>query len=202
MRLVREWLGINPRTGELHLPDARYGKGATQRKTAAYEVVDLLVDLDLFRRLRVRGQSRGPAGIEDLRTALRLVEGRPFDAPVQRRAGGGWTWLIDGDRLDEHAVVAIVDVAHLVATHALATGDLKAARVAAETAALAAPYEEIPRLDLAAVATAEGRGSEARRIVREEIANRSDDDGAPPELTARTEEILERHHDWFDTKAS
>lgn len=202
VRLVREWLGTNPRTGELHLPDARYGKGAAQRKTAAYEVVDLLVDLDLFRRLRVRAQARGAAGIEDLRTALRLVEGRPFDAPVQRRAGGGWTWLIDGDRLDEHAVVAIVDVAHLVTTHALATGDLKAARVAAETAALAAPYEEIPRLDLAAVAAAEGRGVEARRIVREEIANRSDDEGAPPELAKRTEEILERHHDWFDTRAS
>lgn len=202
VRLVREWLGTNPRTGELHLPDARYGQGAAHRKTAVYEVVDLLVDLDLFRRLRVRGQARGPAGMDDLRTALRLVEGRPFDAPVQRRAGGGWTWLIDGDRLDEHAVVAIVDVAHLVTTHALAAGDLHAARVAAETAALAAPYEEIPRLDLAAVAAAEGRAEEARRIVREEIANRSDDDGAPPELADRTEEILERHHDWYGTKAS
>ena len=202
VRLVREWLGTNPRTGELHLPDARYGRGAAQRKTAVYEVVDLLVDLDLFRRLRARGQARGAAGIEDLRTALRLVEGRPFDTPVQRRAGGGWTWLIDGDRLDEHAVVAIVDVAHLITTHALATGDLQTARVAAETAALAAPYEEIPRLDLAAVAAAEGRSDEARRIVRQEIANRSDDESAPPELAPRTEEILERHHDWFGTKAS
>ena len=202
VRLVREWLGTNPRTGEPHLPDARYGQGAAHRKTAVYEVVDLLVDLDLFRRLRVRGQARGASGIEDLRTALRLVEGRPFDAPVQRRAGGGWTWLIDGDRLDEHAVVAIVDVAHLVTTHALATGDLQMARVAAETAALAAPFEEIPRLDLAAVAAAEGRSSEARRIVRDEVANRTDDDGAPPELAERTEEILERHRDWFGTKAS
>ena len=76
-----------------------------------------------------------------MRTALRLVEGRPFDTPVQRRAGGGWTWLVDGDRNDEHAVVAVVDVAHLVVTHALATSDVAAARMAAATAAMAAPFE-------------------------------------------------------------
>ncbi len=202
VRLVREWLGTNPRTGEPHLPDARLARGALHRGTAVYEVVDLLVDLDLFRRLRGRGQARGADGIADLRTALRLVEGRPFDAPVQRRVGGGWTWLVDGDRLDEHAVVAVVDVAHLVVTHALATGDLSAARMAAETATMAAPFEEIPRLDLAAVATAEGRHAEARRIVRDEIANRTDDEGVPPELVGRTEEILLRRADWFGSRAS
>jgi nucleoid-associated protein YgaU len=202
VRLVREWLGTNPRTGEPHLPDARLARGALHRGTAVYEVVDLLVDLDLFRRLRGRGQARGADGIEDLRTALRLVEGRPFDAPVQRRAGGGWTWLVDGDRLDEHAVVAVVDVAHLVVTHALATGDTAAARMAAETAAMAAPFEEIPGLDLAAVATAEGRHAEARRIIRDEIANRTDDEGAPPELVGRTEEILPGRADWLGSRAS
>ena len=203
VRLVREWLGTNPRTREPHLPDARYGANATLRGAPAYEVVDLLVDFDLFRRLRARGQARGPEGIDDLRTALRLVTGRPFDTPVQRRAGGGWTWLVEGDRLDEHAVVAVVDVAHLVTTHALATGELHVARAAAETAALAAPYEEIPRLDLVAVASAEGNLAEARQILRDEIANRSDDGGAPPELSARTEEILGRRTDWLgSTKAS
>ncbi|NMR21464.1 LysM peptidoglycan-binding domain-containing protein [Cellulomonas fimi] len=202
VRLVREWLGTNPRTGEPHLPDARLARGALHRGTAVYEVVDLLVDLDLFRRLRGRGQARGADGIEDLRTALRLVEGRPFDAPVQRRAGGGWTWLVDGDRLDEHAVVAVVDVAHLVVTHALATGDLAAARMAAETAAMAAPFEEIPRLDLAAVATAEGRHAEAHRIIRDELANRTDDEGAPPELVARTEAILRGRAGWLGSRAS
>jgi LysM repeat protein len=202
VRLVREWLGTNPRTGEAHLPDARLARGALHRGTAVYEVNDLLVDLDLFRRLRVRGQARRADGIEDLRTALRLVEGWPFDAPVQRRAGGGWTWLVDGDRLDEHAVVAVVDVAHLVVTHALATGDPATARMAAETATMAAPFEEIPRLDLAAVATAEGRHAEARRIIRDEVANRSDDDGAPPELVVRTEEILQGRADWLGGIAS
>ena len=202
VRLVREWLGTNPRTGEPHLPDARLAHGSLHRGTPVYEVVDLLVDLDLFRRLRGRGQARGADGIEDLRTALRLVEGRPIDAPVQRRAGGGWTWLVDGDRLDEHAVVAVVDVAHLVVTHALATGDTAAARMAAETAAMAAPFEEIPRLDLAAVATAEGRHAEAHRIIRDEIANRTDDEGAPPELVGRTEDILLGRAGWLGSRAS
>ena len=202
VRLVREWLGTNPRTGEPHLPDARLAHGSLHRGTPVYEVVDLLVDLDLFRRLRGRGQARGADGIEDLRTALRLVEGRPIGAPVQRRAGGGWTWLVDGDRLDEHAVVAVVDVAHLVVTHALATGDTAAARMAAETAAMAAPFEEIPRLDLAAVATAEGRHAEAHRIIRDEIANRTDDEGAPPELVGRTEDILLGRAGWLGSRAS
>ena len=73
---------------------------------------------------------------------------------------------------------------------------------ATETAALAAPYEEIPRLDLAAVAAAEGHHAEAQRIIRDEICNRTDDDNAPPELPTRTEEILRRRQGWTDTKAS
>jgi LysM repeat protein len=192
VRLVREWLGTNPRTGEPHIPDARLASGTLHRGTPVYEVVDLLIDLDLFRRLRVRGQARGSDGIEDLRTALRLVEGRPFDYPLQRRVGGGWTWLVDGDRLDEHAVVAVVDVAHLVVTHDLSAGNPQAARLAAETAVLAAPFDEIPRLDLAAVAVAEGRHAEARQIIRDDVANRADDDSLPVELPVRTDEILHR----------
>ena len=198
---VRHWLGTNPRTGTHHIPDARLAPAAAIRDVPVYQVIDLLIDADLFRRLRVRGEARGgQEGITDLRTALRLVEGRPFDYPLEREAGGGWTWLIEGDRLDEHLAVAIVDVAHLVTTHSLASGDLPTARLAAETAALAAPYEEIPRLDLAAVAAAEGRHAEAQRIIRDDVCNRTDDEAAPPELPARTEQIL--RHRWSDTKAS
>ena len=199
---IRQWLGTNPRTDQPHLPDARNAPAAQIRGVPVYQVLDLLIDVDLFRRLRVRGEARGADGIQDLRTALTLVEGRPFDYPVDREAAGGWVWLVEGDRVDEHMAVAIVDVAHVVTTHALATGDLPTARLAAETAALAAPHEEIPRLDLAAVAAAEGHHAEAQRIIRDEVCNRTDDDGPPPELSTRTEQILTQRQDWLGTKAS
>lgn len=188
---VREWLGVNPRTGEPHVPDARRTPAARDRGISVYQVLDLLVDVDLFRRLRLRGMTRGPDGIDDLRHALSLVRGRPFD---QLRPGG-WSWLFEGDRLDHHMVCAVVDVAHLVTTASLQAGDCQRARFAAETGAASAPDEEIPRMDLAAVATAEGLHQEAARILREEACNRTDDDDAPPELSHRTREILAAR-DW------
>ncbi|WP_338752172.1 LysM peptidoglycan-binding domain-containing protein [Janibacter alittae] len=197
VRIVRDWLGTNPNTGAPHLPDARKAPAAQARGQGVYEVLDVLVDADLFRRLRARGEAQGPAGIEDLDAALRLVNGRPFDA----LRPGGWYWLSEGDRLDQHMICAIVDVAHLVTTFALQAGDLKRARLAAETAALAAPEEEIPRLDLAAVADAEGHGSQADRILADEVFNRSDDQGAPPELPARTQQVVSGK-DWAERARS
>ncbi|MFZ1484468.1 MAG: hypothetical protein WAS95_00290, partial [Nostocoides sp.] len=129
----------------------------------------------------------GPDGIHDLTTALRLVQGQPFD---QRRPNG-WAWLHEGDRLDHHLTAAIVDVAHIVTTHALHAGDHHQARLATETALLAAPEEEIPRLDLARIAKAQGRDAESESILRNEVCNRSHDDGPPPDLSDRTLEVLE-----------
>ncbi len=94
-------------------------------------------------------------------------------------------------------ICAIVDVAHIVTTHSLHAGDLKTARDAAETAARAAPDEETPRLDLAAVAFAEGHHAQVDQILRNDVCNRTDDDGAPPGVSERTERIL-RAHDWPD----
>ena len=147
MGTVRAWLGPNPRTGTLHLPHARESAAGKRRGVGVYEIDGLLVDADLFRRLRVRGQARGSDGIADLRRALTLVTGQPLD---QLRATG-WTWMYGGDRLDHHLICAVVDVAHIVTTHGLATGDLAVAREAVAAALRAAPYEEISRLDLAAV---------------------------------------------------
>lgn len=193
IRIVRDWLGDNPRTGDKHLPDARKAPAAVARGVGVYQVQDVLVDADLFRRLRVRGEARGPGGINDLRSALRLVQGRPFSSLRHDR----WYWLYEGDRVDQHLLCAVVDVAHLVTTYSLRAGDLRQARLAAETAALAAPDEEIPRLDLAAVADAEGRGTEAERILYDEVLNRSDDQDAPPDLTERTQQII-AGKDWLD----
>jgi nucleoid-associated protein YgaU len=192
IRIARNWLGVNPRTGRKHLPDALKSTSGQARGIGVYELEDVLVDADLFRRLRVRGQARGADGIADLTTALSLVSGPPFD---QLRSGG-YEWLTDGARIDHHLVCGIADVAHLVTTHALAVGDIKRARAAAEIAQLAAPYEEIPRLDLVAVREAEGHIEEAADYLRDNVCNRSDDHGAPEDLSERTQAIL-RRREWL-----
>jgi nucleoid-associated protein YgaU len=186
IRVARNWLGVNPRTGRKHLPDALKSTSGLARGIGVYELEDVLVDADLFARLRVRGQARGADGMADLAMALSLVSGAPFD---QLRADG-YEWLVEGARLDHHLVCAVVDVAHVVSTHALAAGDITAARAAAQLAQLAAPYEEIPRLDLVAVRAAEGHLEESEAYLREQVCNRSDDGGAPEDLPARTQAIL------------
>jgi hypothetical protein len=158
----------------------------SRSRTCQWQVLDLLCDADLFRRLRARGQSRGPDGIQDLQAALHLVQGRPFD----KLRPAGWSWMFEGNRLDQHILCAVVDVSHLVTTAALQAGDLQLARQIAENAILAAPDEEIPKLDLAAVATAAGHHAEADHILRDQVANRTDDDGPPPELPERSQRII------------
>ncbi len=188
LAVLKGWLGTDPRTADRYLPDASKSPEGRARGVGLYQLRGVLLDADLFKRLRLRGQMRGPEGIPDLNTALALVSGPPFD---QLRSGG-YEWLTDGNRFDHIYVDAIVDVAHIVATHGLAAGDLGTARAAAEIALLAAPYEEKPRLDLVAIRHAEGRCDEAEAYLRSEICNRSDDGEAPLDLPARTEEILRR----------
>lgn len=194
VRTVRDWLGTNPRTGELHLPHADRAPAAKVRGVSVYQVdQDLLIDMELFKRLQLRGRARGgKEGLGDLTSALQLVTGRPFD---QHRPGG-WAWLLDGERHDEYMTVAIADTALIVATHCLETGDLPHARAATEVAVLAAPHEEATRLCLARILEAEGNRDGAARIVRDEICNRSDDADAPPELSERTQAII-RTHQWL-----
>lgn len=196
VRILREWLGLNPLTGEPHVPDARQSRAAQSRGQAAYEVQDVLVDADLFRRLRTRAQARGAAGIADLELALSLVRGLPFDG---LRAEGG-IWLTEGDRLDHILSAAIVDVAHVVATACLHQGDTDRARNAAESALRAVPDDETSQLDLAAILAAEGDPAAARGHVRARVCDRSDDEvPIPTELPPRSDQII-RAHDWFGTE--
>ena len=150
---LRELLGTDPVTGRDYMPSAKTNPAAKARGVGVYLIEGMLLDADLFRRLRVRGQARGPAGMEDYATALRLVTGPPFS---QLRDDGG-TWLLEGDRIDHYLSLAVVDVAHLLATSALAAGDTATARAAVDIARLAAPDEETARLDAAAVDVADGR---------------------------------------------
>lgn len=186
VKMLRSWLGTNPRTGTDHLPSAKRSRASTERGTPVYQLDDVLVDVDLFRRLRARAQARGVDGIADLETALRLVTGPPFSQlrPV------GWSWLFEGERIDHVMTCAVADVAHILTTHALAAGDLSLARFSAETACHAAPYDEISQLDLVQVAAVTGHADLAERHLIDGIFNRSDDDLGPIDLPPRTAQVV------------
>lgn len=189
---VRDWLGPNPRTGEPHLPHADKAPATKSNGVNVYQVDDgLLVDLNLFARLRARGQARGGAeGRADLSTALQLVSGRPFSNLREN----GWAWMAtEPNRVDLMAPSWIADAALVIVTEALATGDLTTARSVVAVANLAAPHEESTRLCMVRVTEVEGDQLEAERILRDEVCNRSDDDEAPEELSDRTKTIIRRH---------
>ena len=183
---VRSWLGVDATTGGNYLPDATKSPAGIARGMGIYQLVGVLADIDLFRRLRARGQARGPEGLNDLQAALGLVTGEPFTG----QRGRGWAWLADGVRIDQHMVCAVVDVAHTVTIAALHSGDLLLARAATETALFAAPYEDTPRLDLAAVVAAAGDRQAAERILRDDVTDRAEDGAAPDDLPPRSTTLV------------
>lgn len=187
MGVIRDWLRTNPDGGK-HLPDATESPAGKARGIGVYQLQGVLLDVDLFLRLRQRGESRGPDGVKDLTDALSLVTGEPFEG--QRH--GGWGWLVSAERVDQHMLCGVIDVAHLVVTACLHSGNLATARAAAEIAVRAAPYDDIPRLDLAAVTAAEGDQSEAIRIVTDEVCNRHVDGEAPMDLSLRSAQVVSK----------
>jgi len=152
-----------------------------------YQVLDVLVDLDLFRRLRARGEARGAEGIEDLKTAMSLVQGMPFSLLRAK----GWSWLLDAERVHETVGCAIVDTAHILVADALAKGDVDYAREVAETACEAAPYDDICRLDLVKVAATEGHGEVVEKLLNDDVFNRTDDYLPPIDPPSRTARVTE-----------
>ncbi|WP_408895650.1 LysM peptidoglycan-binding domain-containing protein [Nocardioides sp. R1-1] len=185
LSIIRKWLGQS-RAGKPFLPRAQQ----THRDgvPATYALDGVLCDLDLFRRLRARGQSRGAERMADLIAALHLVSGEPF-TDLRK---DGWGWLLEGDRLDHIMTAAIVDVGHIVITHALTVGDLDLADFASSVTLAASPYDEVATLDRVAVDRALGDldGAEAR--LRSGISNRSDDDYGPIEIPPRTSGIMKQ----------
>ncbi|WP_199506435.1 hypothetical protein [Geodermatophilus sp. TF02-6] len=79
--VVRAWLGTDPDTGADYLPS-----GLTAAAAGRYRIDGILVDAEVFRRLRVRGLARGADGMADLCAALDLVTGRPSTCPPRVRA--------------------------------------------------------------------------------------------------------------------
>jgi hypothetical protein len=190
---LRDWLGTNPRTNRPYLPAANKSRAYVESGVKAYQVEDVLVDLDLFRRLRVRGQTRGPEGVDDLKRAFTLVDGQPFGFLREK----GWSWLLDTDRVHETIGCAIVDTAHILVTNALNNGDPAYARDIAETACEAAPFDDICRLDLAKVLATQGHEDAAENLLADNVFNRTDDYLPPIELPKRTGDIVSREG-WGD----
>ena len=184
LSIIRKWLGQS-RAGKPYLPRAQ--QTHQDGVPATYALDGVLCDLDLFRRLRARGQSRGSEGMADLVSALHLVSGEPF-TDLRK---DGWGWLFEGDRLDHIMTAAIVDVGHIVTTHALTVGDLDLADFASNVALAASPYDEIATLDRAEVERATGDADGADARMRNGIFNRSDDDYGPIQLPPRTAEVVE-----------
>jgi hypothetical protein len=180
--IARTWLGQDPDTGTPYLPPATPG---TDGRGGIYRVQGVLVDANLFARLRLRGTTRGADGIADLQTALDLVTGIPFD---QQRPGG-YAWLADTP-LDHEYTAMILDVAHLVAVHHLATGGPVAAHAAASVANKAAPYDDVPLLDLIATCDAMGLQAEAELHVSRLLAGH--DAQGLDDLPPRTAQLLAR----------
>ncbi len=197
MSIVRAWLGDNPRTGREFLPGATKHPLAVERGVGLYLIEDLLCDADLYKRLRIRGEARGPDGINDLRTALRLVNGAPYDGLRAR----GTVWLADNP-VECELLFSIIDVAHIVSTIAIQSGDLQGARAAAELAVLVAPTDANLQMDLAKIAEKAGDDAKAAAIAKNVLTWR-DAVGDQVDVSHRHDAIV-RTHRWLDrvTQAS
>lgn len=157
---LRAWFGNDPRTGHPHAPKANESRAHEERGVQCYQVEGVLYDVDLFRRLRARGQARGADGIADLVTALRLVRGRPFQGVETQSV---WQWVFEGERVDLELTAAIVDVAHIIADHGFASGDLDLVGAAVAAAKLVAPDDDVVVNDEAHLLWKQGHTDLARR---------------------------------------
>ena len=185
---VRKLLGSDPVTGADYLP-RNTGRGATEYRLSPA----VLVDTDLFGRLRSRGRARGPEGLPDLHAALELVVGPPLVA----RRPGGYGWLADTP-IDHQLSAAVVDLTHLVATHHLAQGEPELAAAAAQTALRAGTSEDTPLLDLVAACHAQGQVAQADAYIRRIMANH--EAAVEEDLPPRTYEVLLRRR-WLPPAA-
>jgi len=177
---TRSWLGVNPQTGREHIP-ANPGEA----RGGLYLIEGILTDADLFRRLRLRALTRGTDGLNDLRAALDLVTGQPFE----RRRPRGYGWVANTG-LDYAFTGMIADVAHLLATHHLAADEPEPAAAAAQVALTAGSAADEVLLDLVAACHAQGDEDGGDGYVKKIMRNHAAD--AEEDIPTRTYEILLR----------
>jgi nucleoid-associated protein YgaU len=182
---VRQWLGTRT-DGTPWLPDI--GPDLKYRLAGGY-----LFDWHLFRRLRSRGESRGPEGVDDLRAALQLIRGAALEGADRPRAPGTrnpYPWLAESDMYPDHIVAAIVDTAHLLAERCLAVGDPAGARWAAQQAWLVdveRSYDQ-PWRDMMRAEHADGHTDRLRTVLSELMRAREAE--APEDLSPDTYSLI------------
>ncbi|WP_406071204.1 LysM peptidoglycan-binding domain-containing protein [Micromonospora sp. NBC_01638] len=182
---ARRWLGETT-DGTSWLPEM--GSDRLYRLAPGY-----LLDWHLFRRLRSRGESRGPAGVKDLRAALELVQGVPLDGADRAYATGTrnpFTWLPESDIYPGHITSAVVDTAHELAELYLDAGDPTGARWAVQRAWLADPErgDDGPWHDIMRAAHVEGHTAELRNLLGELMRTREAE--VPEDLAPVTYALL------------
>ncbi|GIF74190.1 LysM peptidoglycan-binding domain-containing protein [Asanoa siamensis] len=182
---ARRWLGQTD-DGEPWLPDATADRRYRLRE-------GYLLDWHLFRRLRSRGESRGPAGARDLRQALALIRGAPLagaDIAYSAVARNPYTWLPTSDIQPHHLTSGVVDTAHRLVDLCLDGGDITGARWAVDQAWLADPdrTSDITWRDLLRVANAERNIAELEQILGDLIRVREAE--VPEDLDKDTYQLL------------
>jgi hypothetical protein len=187
--LARNWVGADPATGNEYLVKASASKAVNG--VGLYRLAGALDTMDLFYRLRTRGEARGAQGREDLMAALRLVNGVPLSALRPR----GFGWLLTTGVGSDMLTSAIIDLADQVSTAALADGDVDQAREAARIALLTETPDDRPLLALAACQEREGRQAELGATVRQIMANH--DEVLEDDVPDSTLEVL-RRNGWLE----
>jgi LysM repeat protein len=182
---ARRWLGENPQ-GEAWLPDATGDRRYGLRE-------GYLLDWHLFRRLRSRGESRGPAGTSDFRQALALVRGAPLagaDVAYSAVARNPYVWLPTSDIQPHHLASAVVDTTHRLVELCLDGGDIAGARWAVDQAWLADPNRasDIAWRDLLRVAAAEGNSAQLDQFLGDLMRVREAE--VPEDLDKDTYQLL------------
>lgn len=171
---ARRWLGDAP-DGRSYLGKFSDGELYALHPTITCDWHDFCV-------LSKRGFAAGPAGLDDLHTALELVRGRPFLGVDP--AAYGWAEAVTQDMIS-----AIIDVAHTLAEQALTAGDHRRSRWAAARGLSAEPCAELLYRDAILAAKAGDDHDDVHRLVsalRRQVGDLDPDD----DLDAQTAELL------------
>ncbi len=169
---VRSALGHDS-DGHLWLPEGRGTTGFTLHPAIRSDWTDFIAF--------TRGNPSA-ASTEDLEAALRLVRGQPLMGSDAFR--GRWAWRTI---FEEQIIAAILDTAEALADRVLRVGDLSLIHIAARTARMADPLNELSwQIELkAAAATSNSR--EVERIIDDlySTAGAGDPDYEPDEATTQ-----------------